>query len=91
MIQIEQLRSRFRALARWQAQQSRDGWRVVRAGVEAKLAAALDVDGEPFTITGRIDRIDRHPEQGCRILDYKTADSAQSRPIAPIIPVKHLG
>jgi ATP-dependent helicase/nuclease subunit B len=32
------------------------------------------VDGAPFTLTGRIDRIDRHPDAGCRILDYKTGD-----------------
>lgn len=36
-------------------------------------------------IKGKVDRIDRHPEKGLRILDYKTADS-------PVEPEKaHLG
>ncbi|NJL32204.1 MAG: hypothetical protein HC898_11620, partial [Phycisphaerales bacterium] len=35
-------------------------------------------DGELFTLTGRIDRMDHHPELGrYRLLDYKTGDSAQ--------------
>jgi len=33
------------------------------------------VDGEPFYITGRIDRIDLHPETNLRqILDFKTSE-----------------
>lgn len=36
-------------------------------------------------IIGKVDRIDRHPEKGLRILDYKTSDS-------PVDPAKaHLG
>jgi RecB family exonuclease len=78
VIQIEQLRQRLWALARWQAEQAIAGWRVVKQHIERDLIATLDVDGEPFTVKGRIDRIDQHEQHGYRILDYKTADSAQS-------------
>ena len=43
------------------------------------LEAQLDVDGEPITLIGRIDRIDYHEQLGAlRIIDYKTADQAEN-------------
>ncbi|MEX0776787.1 MAG: PD-(D/E)XK nuclease family protein [Phycisphaeraceae bacterium] len=78
LIQCEQLRERLDRLARWQAQQNREGWRIGRQGVERDLSAVLEVDGEPFTITGRIDRVDVHEVHGHRILDYKTGDTAMT-------------
>ncbi|MCC6580577.1 MAG: PD-(D/E)XK nuclease family protein [Phycisphaeraceae bacterium] len=75
IIQREQLRWRLHSLAHWQARQSREGWRIVTERAETELRARLMVDGQPFDIHGRIDRIDRHDEHGYRILDYKTADT----------------
>ncbi|HEX7008462.1 MAG TPA: PD-(D/E)XK nuclease family protein, partial [Phycisphaeraceae bacterium] len=76
MLQGQQLRERLNAFARWQAQQAREGWRIVPERVERRCEAVLQVDGEPFTITGDIDRIDEHPEHGYRVIDYKTYDQA---------------
>jgi hypothetical protein len=89
-LQIEQLRFRLRAFARWQADRTVAGWRIivvegvpVRQGGEVDssitLAAAtsevpFDVDGDPITLHGRIDRIDHHPDRGWAIFDYKTGD-----------------
>jgi RecB family exonuclease len=78
-VQVEQLRLRLRAFARWQAARSRDGWRIVfseDAENQRNLTAAFTVDGMKFTLRGRIDRIDFHESLGrLAVLDYKTADS----------------
>jgi hypothetical protein len=78
LVQIEQLRLRLRAFARWQAQRSREGWRIVfseDADDQKKLSCNWPVDGKPFTLEGRIDRIDYHEDLGrLAVLDYKTAD-----------------
>jgi len=74
-IQVEQLRGRLRAFSRWQAAWIGQGWRTV--GVEVFPAGEghrFPVDGRPFRITGRIDRVDHHPASGRWILfDYKTS------------------
>jgi len=75
-IQLEQLRRRLRSFARWQAEQARAGWRIVPELTEMRLEAALEVDGETFVVTGRVDRVDRHPTAGRRLLDYKSAEQA---------------
>ncbi|MCX5662111.1 MAG: PD-(D/E)XK nuclease family protein [Planctomycetota bacterium] len=75
-LQREQLRQRLAAFARWQAQETRDGWSIA-IQTEKRFAAPFPVDGQPFRIVGRIDRIDRHPEKGLRILDYKTGDKGE--------------
>ena len=51
---------------------------IVADAIEKDLAATIEVDGQPFTIKGRIDRIDRHDEFGYRIADYKTGDAGKS-------------
>jgi hypothetical protein len=73
-IQLEQLDRRLARFASWQAEQASGGWTVDRAYLEVALAAELVVDGEPFRIVGRIDRVDRHPAGRVRLLDYKTGD-----------------
>ena len=35
----------------------------------------LAVDEQPMKVRGRIDRIDRHPEKGWAIWDYKTGEA----------------
>ncbi len=74
MIQTQQLSERLRAFARWHAAQTAQGWRIVAR--EQKVTATIDVDGQPFEITGKIDRIDRDEAGRVRIADYKTGDKA---------------
>jgi hypothetical protein len=72
-IQVELLGRRLEAFARFQAAETDAGWVVL--ATERPLEAELVVDGSPFLITGRIDRIDYHPGHGLyRILDYKSRD-----------------
>ena len=77
-IQIEQLRHRLLTLAAVQAAEVANGWRTI--AVEQAIdetAGLLGVDGAPFRITGRIDRIDVNERTGAwRLLDYKTGDTA---------------
>ncbi|MCH8811392.1 MAG: PD-(D/E)XK nuclease family protein [Gemmatimonadetes bacterium] len=71
-LQAEQLKMRFRAFAERQAQWAAQGWRIV--AVECKgHDVPFDVDGTPFFLRGRIDRIDHNPATGeWAVLDYKT-------------------
>ena len=75
-LQLEQLRRRLRSFAAWQAAQRRAGWTIDQELVEVRVDATLDVDGSPFVVTGRIDRVDRHPTSGSRLLDYKSAEQS---------------
>ena len=75
VIQLEQMRQRLTAFAHWQTTQVRDGWRVMTEQIERRHEAVIDIgDGDPFTITGMIDRIDMHDAHGYRVLDYKSGD-----------------
>ncbi|MEX2216133.1 MAG: PD-(D/E)XK nuclease family protein [Phycisphaeraceae bacterium] len=74
LIQIQQLRQRLIAFAQWQAEQVREGWRIVAKHTERSLVCPFDVDGLPLTLTGRVDRIDQRGDE-YRILDYKTGDA----------------
>lgn len=78
-IQVEHLRLRLRAFARWQAEWANQGWRIVRAEVDVKDGTApMLVDGEPMFLRARIDRVDRHEIDGRHIIfDYKTSDAAK--------------
>jgi RecB family exonuclease len=92
-LQLEQARQRLRAFAREQAKLVREGWRIVHAEDIEETRGWLSVsfldalakerrsrrpDGESILLVGRIDRIDFHEARRMiRILDYKTADSAQ--------------
>jgi RecB family exonuclease len=82
LVQIEQVRLRLHAFAGWQAERSREGWRIVfseDSESRKRLATEFAVDGEAFTLLGRIDRIDYHQElRRLCVLDYKTADRGDS-------------
>jgi RecB family exonuclease len=78
-VQVEQVRTRFNAFAQWQAERTRQGWQIAYSeDFEQQLSATISVDGAPFEIRGRIDRIDYHPQQQqlC-VLDYKTSDTGK--------------
>lgn len=80
-LQAEQLRYRLEAAAHAQAAHAAEGWRVAyveSAGPGRGVEHAFVVDGEPFTLTGRIDRVDRHEDGRLLVIDYKTADSAKT-------------
>ena len=72
-IQVEQLRFRFEKLAPLQAERRRNGWQIVSA--EEMLEHEFMVDGDPFIIRGKIDRVDRHEQTGLiAVWDYKSSD-----------------
>jgi len=76
LVQVEQLRRRLAALARWQAAWAAQGWRIEHIEVSpAEGEAFLAVDGQPMFLRGRIDRIDVQASSGKRmIFDYKSSD-----------------
>ncbi len=75
-IQMQQLRHRLERFSVAQANHRRQGWRIV--STEELLEHALDVDGQIFTITGKIDRVDQHEATGqVAIWDYKTSDKGE--------------
>jgi hypothetical protein len=77
-VQAEQARSRLDRFAAWQADRTRQGWRIEHAETEVSGECAwLDIDGEPMFLRGRIDRIDIHDATQQRVLfDYKTGETA---------------
>lgn len=75
-IQCEQLRYRLEKFAPQHARAVSEGWRIEHE--EKTREVDVMVDGQPFTIRGQIDRIDKHPEHGWRLIDYKTSDSGKS-------------
>ena len=77
-IQLEQLRRRLGQFAEHQAIRRQAGWAIV--STEESLNHELTVDGEPFFIRGKIDRVDQHEAtRQVAVLDYKTSD-AGTRP-----------
>lgn len=77
-VQVEQLRQRLAAFARWQADWAKKGWHIEHVESQPEEGkAALVVDGQPMGLRGRIDRIDLNPATGQRIIiDYKLSDRA---------------
>lgn len=77
LIQAEQARRRLRAFARWQANWRRDGWEIHSVELANPEPVPFPLrDGRAIHLTGRIDRIDFHPESGrWAIFDYKTGDA----------------
>ncbi len=70
VVQLESARQRLRATANVEARERADGWRTVQ--VEWKFSFPLG----GLTLSGKIDRIDRHADGRVRVLDYKTGDTA---------------
>jgi ATP-dependent helicase/nuclease subunit B len=78
-LQAAQLRTRLHAFARWQATHRSAGWEVAALEMSPDgEGVPLEVDGRPILLRGRIDRVDRHPEEGRWLLiDYKTGDRVE--------------
>jgi ATP-dependent helicase/nuclease subunit B len=74
VIQLESARQRLSRAAETQALSRAEGW------VIESVERTFEVPVGDMTITGKIDRIDRHEGSGeVRVLDYKTSD----RPVNP--------
>ena len=76
-VQVERLRDRLAHFAQEQAKEAAEGWHILPDCVEKEIKAVFMVDGEPFTVTSKIDRVDEHPELGFRVVDYKTSDTGK--------------
>ena len=77
MIQRESARQRLGWWAAGEAEERRNGWRIVAA--EQKISTEEDpwqISG--MEVRGTIDRIERHPEHGIRLLDFKTMSPIQN-------------
>lgn len=74
-IQTHAIRQRLEWFAAVQAESAAEGWEIIE--IESKFA----IPSGAFSISGKIDRIDRHRETGqIRVIDYKTgkADSVEA-------------
>lgn len=79
-LQAEQLETRLRTFAKRQAAWAARGWKIVAVERQAEGAGApFEVDGTPFLLRGRIDRIDHNAATGeWAVLDYKTGNSVDT-------------
>ena len=74
-LQITSALDRLKHVARHHVQRARDGWLLWAAErkVDEADGAFLNVDGSPFGLKGRIDRIDYHENSDMwAVIDYKT-------------------
>ena len=70
-IQRESARQRLSWWAEIEAEQRRQGWQIIAA--ETRLSPKNDAwQLADMTISGRIDRIERHAQLGVRLIDFKT-------------------
>lgn len=79
-LQVEQLRARLAAFAAWQARWAAGGKRILHTelGYESGQVS-MDVDGIPFGLLGRIDRIDEDEATGLLyVFDYKVSGETRS-------------
>ena len=82
-VQLGQAKLRLEAFAQWQATRALEGWKIhaveiPRRGEDGSSPAPVEFVHNHTTLmlTGRIDRIDHHPESNTwAIFDYKTGDS----------------
>jgi ATP-dependent helicase/nuclease subunit B len=70
-LQVESMRLRLGWFSEKQAEIRAEGWRIV----EVEKDFELEIAGA--TVTGQIDRIERHEDGRIRVLDYKTSKEAK--------------
>ncbi|WP_417747447.1 PD-(D/E)XK nuclease family protein [Rosistilla oblonga] len=74
-LQITSALNRLKLVAQRQVERTHQGWQLWAAErqVDVQDNAVLMVDGSPFGLKGRIDRIDYHPDNDrWAVIDYKT-------------------
>lgn len=79
-VQLAQLRLRLDAFAVKQAEWRSNGWKIIQTEFEEERGE-MNVDGEPFFLKGRIDRIDHRVVDGKHqyaVLDYKAGDAGDA-------------
>jgi hypothetical protein len=77
-LQLENLRLRLDKFAEKQAEWRAAGWQI-RYIEKSDLEYEMIVDGQPFTINGRVDRVDVHEQTGVIfVFDYKSSDVAKT-------------
>jgi hypothetical protein len=78
-VQVEFLRLRLTAFARWQADWASRGHRIARVEFAPRPGdSTVEVDGRPVRLRGRIDRIDYHQESDkWYLFDYKSSETAK--------------
>ena len=74
-LQVKSCEHRLFAFACAQATETKAGWRIDPDCVEHRISFSLEAAATAFTVTGRIDRIDRKGSD-VRILDYKTGTAS---------------
>lgn len=73
-LQLDEGRRRLTSFAIDQAALWGQGWRIEHT--EKRLEQAITLpDGRQVRLHGSVDRIDRHPQHGLRVIDYKTGDA----------------
>ncbi len=77
-VQLAAIKLRLRAFARVQAEEFAAGWRIIES--ERKLSAedAEPLRLGPLPLSGKVDRIEEHPEHGLRVVDYKSYASRKT-------------
>ncbi len=79
LVQLEQLKERLRGFALWQAQWRASGWRIKEVEKSFEDDFILVEPEGSLQITGRMDRIDYHPETRKHIIfDYKFSETAKT-------------
>lgn len=73
-VQVEQARKRLVAWAEVQAEWAESGWRIKHTEWQPASGCTIAVDGKPFGVRGRIDRIDVRGDEFA-IIDYKVSES----------------
>lgn len=58
----------------WQLKREADGWQFFDGEVSVEFD--LETQFGPLQVFGQVDRIDRHPEQGVAVIDYKYSSEA---------------
>jgi len=79
-IQVEQVKARLVAFAKWQSSWRNAGWEIRHVEVGSNEPVDFDMgDDPPIPIRGRIDRIDYNTvNQQWAILDYKTGEKGDA-------------
>lgn len=79
-VQVEHAAERLSAWAGVQAERASEGWRIVATEWLAPRdpAPTITTPRGDMALSGKIDRVDAHPERGWAILDYKTSDSGET-------------
>ncbi len=72
-VQAEMAKHRLSIFADLQARRARQGWKIT--DTERKIEWQQGTKEEPFTVVGKIDRIDTHEDGSVQLLDYKTGST----------------